>query len=346
MNCLFWIRSLPLFLVLLIPNSTLASDVKDQAEKIVMMLNIVNKEYHEGIKDGKIVNEDEYGESQVFLAQSEERYHSISKKGQDIKAASKLAGKFKSLSKIIIDKKDPAQISRAVQNLNADLVKQFGLTLFKSPRTPVSLARGKSIYQKNCITCHGPAGQGDGPKAKGLDPAPARLADPQLTGDGITDPYDNFQIISVGIANTAMQGWADTLSEKERWDVTFFVRTFSNKQVKLPKIQKTASTQKPKAGDNHPEQVLEKIKALLEKSRSAYEKNKVRPARLAVIDAYLVFEPIEKALIAKDRNVGKGIEHTFGELQSQMKKKAPYQEIESTINKINLDLKNSLPLLQ
>ncbi len=346
MNCLFFIRSLSLLLVLFIPNTTLASDVKDQAEKIVMMLNIVNKEYHEGVKDGKIINADEYGESQVFLAQSEERYQAISKKGQDMKAASKLAEKFKALSKIIVDKKDPAQISKAVQNLNAGLVEQFSLTLFKSPRTPVSLAKGKTIYHKNCVTCHGPAGQGDGPKAKGLDPAPARLADPQLTGDGITDPYDNFQIISVGIANTAMQGWADTLSEEERWDVTFFVRTFSNKQVKLPKILKTAATQKSRATGSNSEKVLEEIKALLEKSRSAYEKNKVRPARLAVIDAYLVFEPIEKALIAKDRKVGKGIEHTFGELQTQMKKKAPYQKIESTINKINLDLKSALPLLQ
>ncbi|QPJ63358.1 MAG: cytochrome c [Candidatus Nitronauta litoralis] len=342
----FFVRSLPLLLVLFLPNTAFASDIKEQAEKIVMMLNIVNKEYHEGVKDGKIINADEYGESQVFLAQSEERYQGISEKGQDIKSASKLAAKFKSLSKIIASKKDPAQISKAVQNLNAGLVKQFGLTIFKSPRKPVSLAKGKTIYQKNCVVCHGPTGQGDGPKAKGLEPAPARLADPQLTGDGITDPYDNFQIISVGIANTAMQGWADTLSEEERWDVTFFVRTFSNKLVKLPAIQKAAATENSGATGENPEKVLEEIKNLLEKSRSAYEKEKVRPARLAVIDAYLVFEPVEQVLLEKNRKVGKGIERTFGELQTQMKKKAPYQDIETTINKINLDLKSALPLLQ
>ncbi len=333
-------------MILLFPAFSSASNVKDQAEKIVMMLNIVNKEYHEGVKDGKIINADEYGESQVFLSQAEERYQAISSEGREKKAHQNLSGQFKSLSKIVLAKNDPKEISKAVQKLNAGLITQFEMTLFKTPRQPVSLAKGKAIYNKNCVVCHGPAGQGDGPKAAGLDPAPARLADPQLTGDGITDPYDNYQIISVGIANTAMQAWSETLSEKERWDVTFFVRTFSNKQVQLPEIQKTAANQHSDATENRPEKVLEEIKALLENSRAAYEKKKVRPARLAVIDAYLVFEPVEKALIAKDRKVGKGIERTFGELQTQMKKKAPAGEIEATINKINRDLKSALPLLQ
>ncbi len=331
---------LALILVLSLPIPSFASNVKDQAEKIVMMLNIVSKEYHEAVRGGEIINADEYGESQVFLSQSEERYQAISDKGAKKKSASKLIGQFKSLTQMILAKKAPAEISTSVKNLNAGLVTQFNLTLFKSPRQPVSLKKGKAIYTKNCMVCHGPTGQGDGPKALELEPAPARLADPALTGDGITDPYDNYQIISVGIANTAMQAWSDILSEEERWNVTFFARSFSNKNVQIPAISKTADT------GNQPSQVIEEIKALLEKSRADYAKNKVRSARLSVIDAYLIFEPIEKTLVAKDRKVGKGIERTFGELQAQLKIKAPQKKIEATISKINHDLKNALPLLK
>ncbi len=346
MTILCLLRNLALAAVLLLPASSFASDVKDQAEKIVMMLNIVNKEYHEGVKDGKIINADEYGESQVFLSQSEERYASIADQGKDKAGHKKLLDQFKTINKMVVGKKDPADISKAIQSLNAGLISQFGLQIFKTPREAVSLAKGKTIYMKNCIVCHGQTGQGDGPKAAGLDPAPARLADPQLTGDGITDPYDNYQIISVGIANTAMQPWADVLSEKERWDVTFFVRTFSNKNVKLPTIKTAAADGQEGHSANAPAEVVEEIRALLEKSRASYENKKVRAARLAVIDAYLVFEPIERSLIEKDRKTGKGIEGTFGTLQDQMKKKAPYKEIEATIGKINTDLKNALPLLE
>ena len=33
--------------------------------------------------------------------------------------------------------------------------------------TPGMLARGQALYGQNCVACHGPAGRGDGPAAKG-----------------------------------------------------------------------------------------------------------------------------------------------------------------------------------
>ncbi|MBI4514615.1 MAG: cytochrome c [Deltaproteobacteria bacterium] len=35
---------------------------------------------------------------------------------------------------------------------------------------------GKALYDKNCASCHGPGGKGDGPAAKILKPAPKDLA--------------------------------------------------------------------------------------------------------------------------------------------------------------------------
>lgn len=36
-------------------------------------------------------------------------------------------------------------------------------------------ANGRAFFVENCAACHGTAGQGDGPLAAGLDPAPADL---------------------------------------------------------------------------------------------------------------------------------------------------------------------------
>ncbi len=41
---------------------------------------------------------------------------------------------------------------------------------------------GRRLYVENCAQCHGPAGQGDGPWAKGMTPAPPALT--QLAGGG------------------------------------------------------------------------------------------------------------------------------------------------------------------
>ncbi|MDH3256822.1 MAG: hypothetical protein OEM27_04340, partial [Nitrospinota bacterium] len=58
-----------LFLALYFPNSAKSQPGKleSSVKKIVMMMNIVNKEYHEGIAGGKVINAAEYEESQVFL---------------------------------------------------------------------------------------------------------------------------------------------------------------------------------------------------------------------------------------------------------------------------------------
>ena len=36
-------------------------------------------------------------------------------------------------------------------------------------------ANGKELYTKHCAGCHGPAGKGDGPAAKAINPKPTDL---------------------------------------------------------------------------------------------------------------------------------------------------------------------------
>lgn len=86
---------------------------------------------------------------------------------------------------------------------------------------------GKQKYDQLCATCHGPAGAGDGPAGKALNP-PARNLQ---TGDfkyGGTD-QDLFDVISNGAASKGgsplMAPWGSILSEQDRWAVVKYIRT-------------------------------------------------------------------------------------------------------------------------
>ena len=64
-------------------------------------------------------------------------------------------------------------------------------------------ARGRQLYAMHCATCHGPRGEGDGPGAAGLLPAPANLAEHDYAPGRIAIALWN------GVAGTAMPAWRD-----------------------------------------------------------------------------------------------------------------------------------------
>lgn len=86
-----------------------------------------------------------------------------------------------------------------------------------------SVELGRRLYADHCAVCHGETGEGDGPTAASLDPAPADLHE-----DHVQDLSDGalFYIVSHGRPESAMPAWEGTLTEEERWHVVNFMRTF------------------------------------------------------------------------------------------------------------------------
>jgi len=85
-------------------------------------------------------------------------------------------------------------------------------------------ARGKRIYEKHCLVCHGPTGRGDGPAARALNPRPADFTDPEhrrLFPEGV-----QYWIVTHGWPGTAMPAFRGTLSEDERWHVVVYIQGF------------------------------------------------------------------------------------------------------------------------
>ncbi|OQW32693.1 MAG: hypothetical protein A4E19_04850 [Nitrospira sp. SG-bin1] len=84
-----------------------------------------------------------------------------------------------------------------------------------------NLARGKTIYEKYCVACHGPQGKGDG--VVQFDPP---MAD--LTSSDVLRKSDSSLVKNIhdGRPNTAMDAWKSKLSDEAVRDVLAYVLTF------------------------------------------------------------------------------------------------------------------------
>ncbi len=84
-----------------------------------------------------------------------------------------------------------------------------------------NLARGKQVYEKYCLACHGPQGKGDG--ATQFDPPVADLT----ASDVLVKPDSRLlKSIHEGRPNTAMDAWKSKLSDEAIRDVLAYVLTF------------------------------------------------------------------------------------------------------------------------
>lgn len=90
-----------------------------------------------------------------------------------------------------------------------------------------ALEAGKVIFETNCAACHGISGQGDGPAAAGLNPAPANLSDGDMIGM-LSDGYLFWRVSKGGMMepfNSMMPAWENVLSEDQRWQAISYVRS-------------------------------------------------------------------------------------------------------------------------
>ncbi len=100
-------------------------------------------------------------------------------------------------------------------------VAAYAYTLSVSPEM---LTQGQALYAQNCAACHGESGRGDGPQAAELSARPANLAAQARMAN--QSDADLVATISSGVG-LVMPGYAEQLSEAERWALAGFVRTFS-----------------------------------------------------------------------------------------------------------------------
>ena len=100
---------------------------------------------------------------------------------------------------------------------------------------------GKVVYERKCMLCHGEKGDGKGPAAEELSPAPRDFVSGvykiRTTASKIPSDEDLFKIITDGMPGTSMPPWK-VLPEKDRWDLVAYIKTFAADKFKeAPKKQ-------------------------------------------------------------------------------------------------------------
>ncbi|MHB2018786.1 MAG: c-type cytochrome [Candidatus Xenobia bacterium] len=91
---------------------------------------------------------------------------------------------------------------------------------------PADVAAGKALFHKNCVACHGIHGDGKGPAAAGLSPAPANFTDKAFMST--QKDTDLQRIILNGFQGSAMASWRGKLSDQQVAQLISYIRSLSH----------------------------------------------------------------------------------------------------------------------
>ncbi len=91
------------------------------------------------------------------------------------------------------------------------------------PANGESIAAGAAVFAKQCASCHGPAGKGDGTMAAKLKSKPADLTD----GEWKHGPSDGeiFTLIRDGAKDAGMKAYRGVLTDSEMWNLVNYIRS-------------------------------------------------------------------------------------------------------------------------
>jgi len=95
----------------------------------------------------------------------------------------------------------------------------------QGPEAPPSVGGGRALWGENCLPCHGPTGQGDGPTAEALPNPPANLTD--LESARQRTPAAAFDVIKNGRMDKFMPPWSNRLSDDQIWDLVAHIWNLS-----------------------------------------------------------------------------------------------------------------------
>ncbi len=84
-----------------------------------------------------------------------------------------------------------------------------------------SINAGKALYNKNCASCHGKTGLGDGPKSKGLDTFPG-----DFSKTDFQKQTDGELFFKTKTGRNEMPKYEGKIDDEGIWQMVNYMRTF------------------------------------------------------------------------------------------------------------------------
>lgn len=214
-----------LFSILLLTTFFASAENTNNGRLIVHLLDYVATDYVNAVSKGNIIDSFEYEEMLEFSTS----ISSLTAESKD-QLSPQCTEMASTLDQLIKSQASPIEVGTTANLLKKKIIQGFGIEI--SPSNWPSIENGKLLYKSNCLACHGAAGNGQGPSAAGLEPAPTDFTDTELMQQ--KSPLQAYHTISFGVEGTSMAPF-NTLSEEEKWDLAFYIHTIRAGMEQEPK---------------------------------------------------------------------------------------------------------------
>ncbi len=351
------------------------SPIESSPRAIVHLLDYLAADYGGAVRDGKVIEQFEYNE-QIEFADLVLKIAG----GLDSTDYHPVVERAKNLQRLIHSKADAEKVSEMALSIKSDVLKISKLNM--SPESWPNFENAKSIFQAQCISCHGSEGRGDGPAAKGLEPAPRNFHDGEYMQ--ALNAFHNFNVIRLGIPGTGMAAYPH-LKDRDIWDLSFYILSLRYadraKSIDPEKIaafqislddaaQKTDEELKTEwqLSDKDSEDQLAILRTksagsdddsgaflasldtadrhltdALEFYRAGNTKEAMSKAAMAYLDGV---EPLEPTLLSMDSKFVMKLETSMARVRSVIGKKRGVEELEPAIQEAQSYLNQAKTLLQ
>ena len=302
MNCRLT-RWIGVSILSLVATATLPAQ-ENPAKRLSSIVGVAVEEYAKAVDErGKLVSKDEFDETYGFLSDARQ-------------VATRLSGYDAARTRAILDSLTAAVAARkpptAVRELHQHFVTSLGTAgAMDLPKGPLDTAEGHALYVKNCSSCHGMAGAGDGAAAHTLSTPPPAIGVKRLTPE--LTPSLAYNVISVGVRGTAMPGFASSLTPQQRWNTINYIYSLRGENLTLPVARRDATAI---PGDTASPVIM----ALLDSALDFARKGKMAEAGDRAFDAYIAFEPLETPARAKKPGLVATMERHFADFKGAVKR--------------------------
>src|SRR6478672_3014840 len=187
---------------------------ENPAKRLASIVGVAVGEYAKAVDDhGQLISKDEFDETYGFLTDAK-------------LVAARLNGYDAQTTRAILDTLTMSVAARKPPAVVRDYYRLFGASLGSAgamdlPRGSLDTAAGHALFSKNCASCHGIAGAGDGPAAHTLSTPPPGIGVKRLTPE--LTPSLAYNVVSVGVRGTAMPAFGSTLTAQQRWNIINYV---------------------------------------------------------------------------------------------------------------------------
>ena len=356
------LRAILTFLALAIglASPALAGANDEDVQTAWRLLDYVAVDYRGAVADGQVKSAQEYAEMTEFSAAVETKITALPASAD--RAA--LVTEARAFRAMVARKAAPDDVAKAARALGTHLLSAYPVPL--APTKAPDLARGAALYAANCASCHGLNGDGHGPDAAKLKPAPVAFRDAGRARE--RSPFALYQVIGQGLDGTAMRSFSE-LPSQDRWALAFYASRFafadSDKGEQIWKTDAALRSRIPnlaaltgltpaalgrEIGQDkadavmaylraHPEAVTE-VRAgsltlaheKLQASIAAYAAGDSEAAKKLALSAYLDgFEPVEPALAARDGTLMGRIEAEMGNLRAMIGRGEPVAAVKEQV---------------